>query len=165
MGECNYIVGNLYDRRDNKSRIINTAIFSGRFDPLHTGHILTITKLLKKYSTVVVVILDYPDRTLTAEEVKQIIEVIFEHNSNGNVIAVINNIHFGIITQYEYLQLLNELKLDINNTIYLSGNQTVIDNFDKLGIRNEFVQRSGDYSGTQIRESISNVKEYYSIYS
>ena len=146
------------------NQIIDTAIFSGRMDPLHTGHILTLTRLLNRFSKIIVPVLDYENRVLDATEVASYLIEIFEHNSKGRVIAIVNKIHFGKITKYEYIKLLSSLNLRINETVYLSGNQSVIDNFEKLGIRNEFVGRSGDFSGTEIRNNILDVKDYYSVF-
>jgi len=141
------------------------AIFSGRFSPIHIGHVLTILKLLDKYSSVVVVILDYEDRTLTADEVKSIVERIFEHNSKGRVIAIVNNIHFAKITKKEYLSLLSDFDINVNDAIYVSGNEEVLKNFDKLGIEHEHMPRSCGFSGTEIRETVADIHKYYSMCS
>ena len=43
---------------------MRVAIFSGRFDPPHIGHVLTKIKIAKEYEFLIVPILDYPDRFL-----------------------------------------------------------------------------------------------------
>ena len=52
------------------------AVFSGKFSPPHTGHILSILKIAKEYDCIIVPILDYPHRFVEAEIVKNIFDTI-----------------------------------------------------------------------------------------
>ena len=75
-----------------------TVLFSGRFDNVHPGHIITIQKLGKEYGKVYVVILDYPDQVFSIEErFKTMTEVL--DNSIGNYTVMKSPYHFGYITK------------------------------------------------------------------
>jgi nicotinamide mononucleotide adenylyltransferase len=135
---------------------MKTAVFSGRFDPPHIGHVLTIIRLLKRYDRVVVVVLDYPEReSCPAAKAKEIfIEVLSSIRGNGIITVMVNNTHFGKITRSKYILLIDECCADAASTVYVSGNQQVIDHFKKemKGLMFEFIDRSENYSGTDIRE-------------
>ena len=152
---------------DKRSETLNdgykTAIFSGRFEPYHIGHLLTIAKLLIRFNKVVVVILDYPEREIcSAKESQRIIESIFNQvlsqATRSKVDVVINTIHFGKITYAEYDLFLRNLGACNNHTIYLSGNPEVKENMKKQGIPHEFIERSLDniYEGTKIRKYLES---------
>lgn len=139
----------------------NTAIFSGRYDPPHWGHLKTILKLTKIFSKVVVVVLDYPERKVVdAVESKLIFNdmfnMIFPEISRSKVDVVINKIHFGKITFAEYDAFLRKIGACYNHTVYLSGNMQVLENMKQQQIKHYFVERSEDdvYSGTKIREAL-----------
>jgi nicotinamide mononucleotide adenylyltransferase len=136
-----------------------TAIFSGRFDPPHLGHVLTIKKLFSAEETVVeidnviVVVLDYNDRNAcTAEEAVDLFRQVF-HGTNYNISFIINKIHFAEITKDQYLEFLEKIYVDIREAVYFSGNEKVIEHFkNDLGFPYFFIKRSRDYSGTDERE-------------
>lgn len=137
-----------------------TGIFSGRFDPPHIGHILTILKLCFDFSKIVIVILDYPERkACSAEKAKEIFtdffDMIFPATTRSKVAFVINNIHFGKITFAEYDCFLRNIGACYNHSVYLSGNQEVLGNMEKQQILHyKKVPRSEEdiYSGTDIRK-------------
>jgi cytidyltransferase-like protein len=138
-----------------------TAIFSGRFDPPHLGHVQTVLKLAKRFSKVVVVVLDYPERkTVNADGTKDIFnflfDMVFPEISRSKVDVVVNSIHFAKITFAEYDIFLRNIGACYNHTVYLSGNPEVLENMAKQQIKSEFVERSADtiYEGTRIREDL-----------
>ena len=136
------------------------AIFSGRFDPLHTGHIITIVKLMKRFSRVILVVLDYPEReTFTAVETKEMLDTIFGTLAPDRVETITDIKHFGLITVAYYCELLNDLNLNLSETVYCSGNMEVIDHIKQLGIPWEFVPRTEGFSGCD--ERTEDVREKY----
>jgi nicotinamide mononucleotide adenylyltransferase len=131
-----------------------TGIFSGRFDPVHVGHILTAMKLIGggHCDKLLIVVLDYDGReSTTAEESKATFDLIFS-KTDLPIKVVINSVHFGNINEIQYLTLLSQNGIREMDAIYFSGNESVIGHIKSLGmIRYKFVPRSGKWSGTSIR--------------
>lgn len=137
-----------------------TAIFSARLDPLHTGHIITIVKLMKRFSKVVVVVLDYKQReTFSAVETKKMLDTIFGTLCPDRLETIINKTHFGTIGINEYLTILNDLCLWWEHTVYCSGNEVVLEHINDIGIPCEFIPRTEGFSGTDERKE--DVREKY----
>jgi nicotinamide mononucleotide adenylyltransferase len=149
-----------------------TAIFSGRFSPPHLGHLHTILNIAKIYGRVLVVILDYPDREVcSADEARDIFNGIFDamfpETTRSTIQVIINDIHFATIGFAQYDTLLRNNGLCLNHSIYLSGNQEVLENMKREGIKHRYFPRTDDYlyTGTKIREQIKegrNLDEFVS---
>lgn len=146
------------------------GVFSGRFDPPHIGHILTIMRLLETYLKILVVVLDYSERkACTAEKAKDIFDQVFHGLSKGKVVTVINDVHFSRISKIEYRCLCLDNEIDPDMTMYLSGNHEVIAHFNDIGVPHQFVERTSDslYSGTKIRKEIDKnnvvLDEFYGV--
>lgn len=107
------------------------ALLSGRFDVVHPGHIVTILRLLKKFSRVLVVMLDYPERRYPVCYCVDILQEIFEGRP---VEILVNNVHFGEITE-------DQLK-DFNFDVYAAGNLKVLRHIEKLGFDVIYTERS-----------------------
>ncbi|MFA5166857.1 MAG: adenylyltransferase/cytidyltransferase family protein [Candidatus Paceibacterota bacterium] len=135
---------------------MKTAIFSGRFDPVHLGHVLTILKLLDRFDRVVVVILDYPEREgCTAQEAFDIFQSVFIHISSPRMITlIINKDHFATISREQYLDLIKTVGAKNDGVVYVSGNRKVLDNFQHMDLPWEYIPRSREYSGTEERRRI-----------
>ena len=115
-------------------------LFSGRFDPPHPGHIITILNLAAKYEEVVVVILDYDERDYAVAYVKKVFEDIFKTFPHSVAVKV-NKTHFAKITKKEY----EEFGCDL----YAAGNHKVLRHLEKLGIKTIYTERSADYSASK----------------
>lgn len=134
-----------------------TAIFSGRFDPVHLGHVLTILKLLDRFDHVVVVILDYPEREgCTAQKALEVFQAVFcKIGGPGTITLVINKIHFARITIDQYFELAIRAGVGDDDVTYVSGNREVLKHFKDMGILCKFIPRSGKYSSTEERRRMN----------
>lgn len=147
------------------------GLFSGRFDGVHTGHLLAIEDLLARYLKIIVVILDYEERSTNVYDVKK----IFVHHFNrilppmmrNRIEIIVNRQHFGFITKTQLAKL---PAFDV----YLAGNLQVLNHLKTLGYACEYVPRTkikaeGDealfpieatvdmskiYSGTKVRHHL-----------
>jgi nicotinamide mononucleotide adenylyltransferase len=112
------------------------AIFSGRFDPPTTGHLIAISDLAAEYMRVYVVVLDYPEREGC---VARIARAIIKHHfdrvlcdiSRDKVVVIINTVHFGKMTRSIFNAMLkgNEICGPVE---YVSGNQAVLKTMRKI---------------------------------
>jgi hypothetical protein len=139
----------------------NTAIFSGRYDPPHLGHLITILGIAELFGRVIVVILDYKGReSCGAGEALSILnttfDMIFPGGLRSKVEVVTNDKHFGKITFAEYDLFLRNIGVCYNHCTYLSGNPEVLANMESQQIRHSAFPRSYDkfYTGTAIREQL-----------
>ena len=106
------------------------------------------------------VVLDYPEReTFAAVETKEMLDTIFGTFAPDRVETIVDTKHFGQMTIAYYCELLNDLDLDLRETVYCSGNMQVIDHIKQLGIPWEFVSRTKGFSGGD--ERTEDVREKY----
>ena len=130
------------------------ALFSGRFDPPHIGHVITINSILCKYDHVLVVTLDYPSRFVTAWCANTVLAQALGNTALLYVTLIINRVHFGKITERGLRDLLLEFYTSVDNCVYCGGNEDVNKHIESLGIMQvEYFPRSYEYSSTEIRES------------
>lgn len=143
-----------------------TGLFSGRFDPAHPGHLITIADLLIKFDKLLVPVLSYRGReACTARESVAIMDGFFDRVMSpmlrNKLVIFVNKHHFGRITK---AQLQKYPKFDI----YLSGNRQVLDHMKSLGYKTRRVKRipadirkkvkvdlDKMYSGTEVRRILS----------
>ena len=118
------------------------ALISGRYDPTHIGHLITIHRLSKEFKKVIVVILDYKEREYPAQYAKQIFNEIFSY-SKGNYEIYINNDHFGKITK----EKLDKWKFDV----YIAGNMAVLKHIESMGYEVKWMDRAYHYEATNDR--------------
>jgi len=115
------------------------AFFPGKFQPPHIGHVLTISKLLKKYYVIIGISQDGP-RVVSQQEVKRIFETIFGDRADYFIFN-------DILTNYK------EIKNFPRFDVLLTGNDEVIDWARKLNLPTEKIPRSEciGSSGTELR--------------
>lgn len=121
---------------------MSTVLFSGRFDPFHLGHLVTIAGLAQRFDKVIVVILDFPEAQYPLCYRKQAAEEVIK-SIKGNIEVVVNKDHFAEISK----DALFNFKADV----YASGNLEVLKHIESLGFKTLYVERSYEYSGTEIR--------------
>ena len=120
----------------------SVALISGRYDPVHIGHIVTIHRLAREFDRVIVVILDYPEREYPAKYVGQIMTEVL-CGSRGSFDICVNNTHFGKITREE----LDEW--DFN--VYVAGNMQVLKHIESMGYDVKWMDRAYHYEATNDR--------------
>lgn len=138
---------------------MKVAVFSGRFDPPHLGHINTITSLAKSNDYVVVPVLDTPNREcVDAEIAAEIMAEVLSNCMVTNVAFFVIGHHFANITKKEYCKILDTVGVPykVNDVVYYSGNEKVLENMDKQKIKYEYRGRSFPKicSGTVIRKGL-----------
>ncbi len=114
------------------------AIFSGRFDPPHPGHIAQIIRQAREYEHVNVVVLDYPTRSFP---VGYVCEIFSEILSDRNVSVYSNKTHFGEIN-------IEEIK-EIGGDIWLGGNLKVLRHMERIGFPSQYIPRVFEYEASK----------------
>ena len=140
----------------NKGIIVNKkiALFSGRYDPVHLGHMITIGKLLQKYNKVIVCILDYPGRSFCdIKLVKEIFKTFVKlwAYDTRRIEIVSNKTHFAYIELSEIKDICSQAWCDVDNTVYVGGNTEVNKHIKELGFPVEYYERSYFYNASSIR--------------
>ena len=135
---------------------MTTVLFSGKFDPPHISHFITIARLLKKYDKVIVVVLDYDEQFFPVAYRCAILTEALSHIEGRVVDVVVNNTHFGQITPEEF---------DLYGAdVYASGNLEVLKHIDNLGcidtiyVERAYQETAGDARlATAIRKLVDEV--------
>ena len=127
-----------------------TALFSGRFQPPHLGHILTLMDIYPKYSKIIVAITNNTyggekPHVLPRNKVKEILERIFQNLPKIEVVLT----EEGFPVRQTFTDL---PEFDV----VVTGNRATIKNMKNLGINSEYIPRSYGigYSGTELRERL-----------
>jgi len=133
------------------------ALFVGRFQPFHNGHLYALKKLLEREEEIIIVIGSAQDsysltNPLTAGERIEIIrEVLKELNALDRVIIVpVPDIYENMAWPGRVIEYVPRF-----DRVY-SGNELVLMLFERFGIeviRLEHINR-GEYQGKRIRERI-----------
>jgi len=117
-----------------------TILFSGRFDPPHLGHIMTLQRLALEYDKVIVCILDYPQQFYP---IKDRLETMATALSGclGTFVVVTNSVNFENIT-----------KEDVDTLpafdVYGSGNTICYLRMNALGYKVVPVNRTPGYKAS-----------------
>lgn len=118
------------------------AIFLGKFQPPHLGHVRTILRLKDRYPNLTIGITE-DTRIMPPEEVKKIFDEVFRDFDSISTTIVKGVVEKGTATLPEGIE------------IVFSGNEKVLDYF-KEEYETVYVPRTEGlgYSGTEIREAI-----------
>ena len=119
---------------------MTTALFTGRFDRPHCGHIHTIQQLGQQYDRVLVVVLDYKKQRYPVEYRANILSDILQY-SKGNYEVMINSVNFEHADRNE----IDRYTFDV----YCSGNLTCCNKLMALGYITRYIDRSWDYEASK----------------
>lgn len=125
---------------------MTTAIFLGRFQPPHVGHLLTIRSLASRYERVIVGVTESEPSVMPVTSVIELLRRLLPEPAFSFVHVK------GSVEERTAV-------IDCDFDVCCSGNPAVLDRMAERGHRTEFVQRSSDviYSGTRERtEYIEN---------
>ncbi|CAK0757138.1 conserved hypothetical protein [Gammaproteobacteria bacterium] len=119
-----------------------TALFLGRFQPPHVGHLLTIRHISSRYDRVIVGV------TESAPSVMQIADVI------GLLKQLLPEKNFEFVHVKGSVEEGTAL-IDLEFDVCCSGNPIVLERMKERGVRTEYVERSMDsiFSGTRERQT------------
>jgi nicotinamide mononucleotide adenylyltransferase len=117
-----------------------TALFLGRFQPPHTGHLLTIRKLSQYYARVIVGITEAEPSVMTVPSVIEILKALLP-DEGFEFIHVKGSVEGGTAV------------IDCEFDVCCSGNPNVLTKMAEKGYRTEYIERAMDdlYSGTRQR--------------
>jgi len=129
--------------KKNKNNLI--ALFPGKFQPPHLGHVLTILRINSNYDKVVVAITEDKPEVMSQLKRKQIFNEVFKGYPNIKIITVKGTI-----------EGCNSLIHLPNFDVCISGNKKVIKKIREFGKKAKFTKRSFSelYSGTKIRRKL-----------
>ena len=118
------------------------ALFPGKFQPPHIGHVISIIRIYEKYTKIIIGITE--DGPIVMEQQKRVemMQEVFKFMDKVEVIPL-----RGVIEEYIDNSLFPEFD------ICLSGNKKVVEKIRFLGMNAEFLDRSKGigFSGTEIR--------------
>ncbi len=118
------------------------AIFLGKFQPPHLGHIRTILRIAKSYKKVIIGITKEKSKILEYDEIKNIFDEVFEQYQNISTEIIEGTIESETsdLSKYDF-------------DIILSGNKKVISLLNKKRYKTEFYPRIEGlgYSGSELR--------------
>jgi len=120
----------------------DTALTSGRYDPLTPGHICSILRIAKRHKKIVVVVLDYPERRFPVDYTMTVLHELFERAVAFKLEFVVNDVHFGKISKDELLSY--------GADVYYGGNHRVLRHIEQLGFPVHYMERAYDYSARDI---------------
>lgn len=127
------------------------AIFPGRFQPPHLGHVLTLMKIYPLYDEIIIAVTSYTyggrkKQVLKPREVKRMFENVFKYLPKYKVITVGK----GFIERRSF----NDLpRFDV----VVTGNLETIRRMERLGLKARYVSRSKGvpgWSGAELREAL-----------
>jgi len=119
------------------------ALFPGKFQPPHLGHITTLMKLYPKYDKIIIGITQDKPEVLSQEKRKEIFEAVFQYLPKFKVVLIKGTIEGSNSSD-------NLPQFDI----CITGNKKVVEKIRSFGKKAEFIPRSEGigYKGEDIRK-------------
>lgn len=129
------------------------ALFPGRFQPPHIGHVLTIMRIYKEYEKIVVAVMDNPckPRCMEPRKAKEILEAVFRYVSNIEVI--------GPVKAFTLRKSLEEFRDLPKFDVIVSGNKSANEYDRELGLNVIYTPRTPYYEGSKLRTALGDYTE------
>jgi len=117
-----------------------TALYPGRFQPPHLGHIITAMRLYKDYDKIIIGITEAEPRFMKPEKVKSIFDEVFQHIPKYDVI---------IIRGKDWME---HIPYDTN--VIITGNDNSIERLKKRNIKYRKIERADGigFRGSELRK-------------
>ena len=128
------------------------GLFPGRFQPLHTGHILTLMRIYDKYDKIIISVNRFTwwgkkPFIIEPEVVFEMVKEVFKHLPKYEVVLVdggfIERTTFDDLPEFD---------------VVVTGDVPVMEHLRSIGVKVDFVPRSlmGDFeiSGTILRDAL-----------
>jgi len=119
---------------------MTTALYPGRFQPPHLGHIVTAVRLHDDYDKIIIAVTEAKPNFIQPEKVKEILQEVFKHFPKYEVIIIrgkewMDNIPDGI-------------------DVVITGNDNSIKRLKKRNIKYRKIRRAEGigYRGTDLRK-------------
>ena len=127
------------------------ALFPGRFQPIHLGHVLTLMRIYPIYDKIIVAVTEYTyggtkKQVIQPKVAKKILEDVFQHLPKIKV--VLSGKGFIERTTFTDLPTFD---------VVVTGNLETIRKMEKLGIKTRYVERTEGlrgWSGKELREAL-----------
>jgi len=121
---------------------MTTALFLGRFQPPHVGHLITIRKLAAKYDQIIIGVTECEPTVMPIENAISILEQLLPE-PNISFIKVNGSVEGGTAC------------IDCQFDVCCSGNPAVLSIMEGKGYKTEYTERSLDsiFSGTRERQT------------
>jgi nicotinamide mononucleotide adenylyltransferase len=118
------------------------ALFPGKFQPPHVGHIITVVRIYDEYKKIIVGVTEDGPIVMAQNDRVEMLRELFKYMDKVSVIPL-----SGVLSEYEDSSLLPMFD------ICLSGNQKVVEKIRSFGMMAEHIDRSKGigFSGTEIR--------------
>ena len=123
------------------------ALFLGKFQPPHLGHVLTLMKLYPQYDEILIGVSDYGPQVMEYKQIERIFNAVFRHLKKYRVIPV-----EGSVTENTIYPFLATIDYDV----IVTANKKTYNTLKKQNIETRYVRRSGGTwnSGTFLRKAM-----------
>lgn len=141
----------------------NLAVFVGRFQPFHTGHLSIVTEILSEYDRMILVIgsaekYGTEENPWTLQEREAIIRASLSLDIQERIdIVWLDDTADDDVWCENLIQILQHWTFNIEHVTLFTGNEWVRSICEKHGIHTHWIENYAvDISGTRIRQMMKN---------